>query len=215
MKHSYIVSMYIRGDSLQRDKKSVISIGDAAPFLISVIAMVTGIFFGAFAAVRLGSSDLTVYTESINLSVAAPLKTTEGFLNSLLQNVKTIALFWFLGMTVIGSIPLVAVTFYKGYAIGFTVAVLVLQYKLSGLLAAIIGVLPHSIIFIPTYIILAGLCVSFSSKLLADRKNIKSLFLSYSLRTVFLLLVIALGSAVEGYLSSWFFKIALGLAANS
>lgn len=140
MNHTYSISMYIRGDNLHKDKKNEVNIREATPYLISIIAMITGILIGAFSAVRLSPSDITKYADSINLSISAPLKTTESFLSSLTQNAKTIALFWFLGMTVIGSIPLVAVTYYKGYAIGFTVALLLLNYKLAGFLAGPLSV---------------------------------------------------------------------------
>ena len=79
----------------------------------------------------------------------------------------------------------------------------------KGLVTAAACVLPHSIIILPAYILLATLGTGFSARLALGEKNIRPLFVRYTLTVMLVFLAILLGCLIEGYISLSLVKITL------
>jgi len=179
-------------------------------YLIAIAAVIMGVIIGSASVGRLDEADAQTLYQSI-ISSTVNIKAQSTFAKSLFQNAKSVIIFWILGMTVIGTAPMVIAVGAKGYAVGFTVGFLVKYYGLTGFLASVSGVLPHNIIILPCYILLAAAGMNFSQKLLMGTGNIKVSFVSYSALTAILFGIISIGSVVEGYVSSSLIKAALGI----
>lgn len=191
---------------LQKGKKRQIRIFKFAPHLIALAATAAGVLVGAFSATKISDAEAVSCAESIKAALASP-EGSKGFYGAFIENIKFTAVYWFLGTTVIGSISLTMLSYCRGYSVGLTVAFLIKQYALTGFLASAAGVLPHTLIYIPAYILMAGFGIQLSVDVMSDKKSLKSLFVSYSARVVIMFALVCVGAVTEGYFSSWLFRV--------
>ncbi|MDR3593025.1 MAG: stage II sporulation protein M [Negativicutes bacterium] len=141
--------------------------------------------------------------------------TPELFGTVLLNNVKTVALMWLLGFTVVGIPFVLFIIFTRGFVIGFTVGFLVNEYVLKGLVFALASVLPHNFLAVPALLVTGVSATSFSLMLVRRRLRAKAnLFyesIGYSLLCLLMLILIVIASLVEVYISPVFMKLVVGL----
>jgi stage II sporulation protein M len=112
-----------------------------------------------------------------------------------MNQVRTAFAIWFLGLTIIGFPLILAVLFYRGFSLGFTVGFLVHQKAGAGILISILSLLPQNLIYIPALLMWAVISLNFSVNIFRGRgANALSWrsFLSYSF-TLLLFLLIFLG----------------------
>lgn len=133
----------------------------------------------------------------------------QTFINAL----KEIGMVWFLGLTVIGLPLIVAIIFFKGFILGFTVGFLVQQKASQGIAFSLLAILPPNLLEIPALFVAAILGISFSISLLRGR-NIREAgflprFLAYTLLMFLVMVLVAGGGLVEAYLSPLFARIVL------
>ncbi len=182
-------------------------------FTASSAALAIGVAAGAFMAARLSGDEAASLAADIIQSVGNASGTT-SFSKSLLQNSQSVLLFWVLGMSVVGAPLLLAAIGVKGYAVGYTVGFLVRSFGLTGFLASASGVLPHNLLIVPCYVLLAGFGICFSKTLLKGGRDTKGQFTAYTLKAVLIFAVILSGSVFEGYISSGLMKNAMSIVIN-
>jgi len=133
----------------------------------------------------------------------------------LLNNVKTVALMWLLGFTVVGIPFVLFIIFTRGFVIGFTVGFLVNEYVLKGLVFALASVLPHNFLAVPALLITGVSATSFSLMLVRRRLRAKAnLFyesIGYSMLCLLMLVMMVIASLVEVYISPVFMKLVVSL----
>ncbi|AFS78413.1 stage II sporolation protein M [Gottschalkia acidurici 9a] len=129
------------------------------------------------------------------------------------NNLQTLIMIWFLGITVIG-IPLVAgVVLLRGFVVGFTVGFLVKELGLKGFLFSILSILPQNIFLIPWIIASSVVSIGFSIKIIKSRtnKSNKFVFLNeltrYSIVIGILFLISIIGILIESYATPMFMKL--------
>lgn len=186
-------------------------------YIITILSFTIGIATGAFTVNALSNSQVEelfsyiqeffyiVNTQNVNAS--------ELFKLSIFNNIKTLALLWILGITVIG-IPLILIIIgIKGFMIGFTVGFLIKCLSFKGVLFTFLGILPQSLIIIPCYIVLGIICINFSLSMIRNktkikyrREDIKTQFLSYSTLVLLIFLLLTIGSIIEAYITPVFIK---------
>ncbi len=175
-------------------------------YVFSVVALIAGIIAGSIAA---GRTDGKEIIDGLLHNVTAETGQAVCFRHSVIQNLKITALFWLMGLTVIGSFFTPVLVAGRGYAVGLGVGVLIKNYGIKGLVAAAAGVLPHSILLIPAYILLSVLSTGFSGRLCAGEKNIKQVLIKYTFTVMLVFCVILIGCLVEGYVSLSLVKLTL------
>lgn len=131
-----------------------------------------------------------------------------AFLNQL----RTALAIWFLGLTVIGFPLILAVVFYRGFALGFTAGFLVQQKAGAGVLIFILSLLPQNLVYIPALLMWSVIAVNYSLYIFRG-KGANSLswrsFLSYTFMLLFFILVFLGGAFIEAFLSPWLLKLVL------
>ncbi|NPV70894.1 MAG: stage II sporulation protein M [Firmicutes bacterium] len=179
----------------------------AAYFFVGVL-FVTGVAFGAVAVKGLTAdqkSELVAYVDTLLRGVVRytePVSRAKVFQASLLNNLKTAAALWFLGVTVIG-IPLVLlIVFTRGFTLGFAVAFLVEDMGYRGILFSAAAVLPQNLLAVPAILSLGVLSLSFSFILIASRRSGRGIdflgeFSRYSLLAALLGAALLASSGVE------------------
>jgi len=108
---------------------------------------------------------------------------------------------WFLGLSVIGAPAALAFVFLRGFAIGFTVRLLVEEYALKGALLGLVSVAPHSLFSVFGICLAAGAALTFAvgaAKLMTGRAAGESVLSHFAAAT---LLCAVAGSSVA--LGAW------------
>ncbi|WP_059171023.1 stage II sporulation protein M [Bacillus sp. FJAT-27445] len=186
-------------------------------FLFVSILFMMGVIFGAIIvnSMSLGQKEALFYYLSQFFSQVANGKTessSELFLQSLLHNSKFIALMWVLGISIIGLPVILILLFIKGMVVGFTVGFLVSQMGWKGFAFAFVSILPQNIIIIPVFIVMAAVSIVFSFKMISRQftkkysQPIVPIFWRYVLFLAAAVVLLALASGMEAYLSPGFMK---------
>lgn len=125
---------------------------------------------------------------------------------------RTALTIWFLGLTVIGIPLILAVVFYRGFSLGFTVAFLVHQKAGAGVLISILSLLPQNLIYVPAVLMWAVISLNFSGFIFRGRGETAlfwRIFLSYFFMLLVFLLILFSGAFIETFLSPWFLNTLL------
>lgn len=142
---------------LKNNKKSIIFL-----FILTAIAVATGSIFSLI----LNDNDKQLVNESINnffLSLGSLNYIDTLKVATLEQSIFTLFI-WLLGFSIIG-IPIILFSFFlKVFTLGFSIANIIIIYKLKGILLALFYIFPHHILNIINYAFLTiiSLKVSFS-----------------------------------------------------
>lgn len=192
-------------------------------YFFVILLFLIGVIFGALAVKTLGEEQkaelityLKVFLQGLQRGQDTGLDTGGLVRQAVFNNMKTIALIWLLGLTVIGVPIILFVVFTRGFVIGFTVGFLVNEYVLRGVVFAVVSVIPHNVLVIPAIIIAAVSGVSFSliivrNRLRPHRINLAYEGMAYTSLAVLLLAVVIVGGLVEGYITPVFMKAATAL----
>lgn len=191
-------------------------------FFITLI-LIIGVVIGALAVKTLPEdqkAELIQYLSVLfhRLNTPDGYNASDGhalFSSLVLNNLKTVALMWFLGFTIIGIPFVLFIIFTRGFVIGFTVGFLVDEYVTKGLLFALASVLPHNFIAIPSLLICGVSATSFSLALVRRRMRVNTSLLyeaiKYTAVCVFMFLLLVVAAGVEAYVSPVFMKLMAGL----
>lgn len=142
-----------------------------------------------------------------NISSVALLK------QSLLNNLQTVLLIWFLGVIVIGIPIVMGVLVLRGFVVGFTVGFLIESFGFKGFIFAFCAVLPQNIFIIPCLLILSVISIKFSITILKNKfkKTVQYNFVNrltkYTVSMAMVSIIIIIGSVVEAYITPIFMRL--------
>ena len=125
--------------------------------------------------------------------------------NSMGQNIILAIVLWFFGTTVIGLPVVFGIVLYRGFCLGYTIAVCVtIMGLLQGLWFVLILLLLQNILFIPAMLALAVSGFKLYKSIIKDRnkENIKIEVVRHTVFSFLMLLVLMLASVVEIFLST-------------
>lgn len=119
-------------------------------------------------------------------------------------NLRTAALVWLGGITIIGLPLVLALVFLRGFVVGFAVGFLVFQKGLRGVLFAASAILPHNLLAVPALFVLSVSAISFAIFAYRHRNEIPRLFLGREMAGYTAILLAVAGvllaaSALEAY----------------
>ncbi len=187
-----------------------------ALYSLVLIFFVAGIAAGAFTVDALSfvqKEELINYFQSFfSVLGKEPIQSTFVFKQSLLNNSQFVLIIWVLGITVIGLPLILTIIAIKGFIIGFSVSFLVEGMGFKGFLFALAAVLPQNLFIVPGVLFAGVLGISFSLSMFRRRKSqLKRRFSSeltvYSFNILISLLLLFIGSLIEGYITPIFIKL--------
>lgn len=124
--------------------------------------------------------------------------------NSLIINYLFVGCIWILGLSMIGIVINIFLTYIKGFLVGFSLSSIFLTYKSKGILACILYTIPVQIINIMVVIILSIYSVMFSLNLLEviNSKNNKTKLMikKYFIILILCIILSFISSLLEVYL---------------
>ena len=134
--------------------------------------------------------------------------------NSLIINYIWIGCIWILGLSMIGIVINIFLTYIKGFILGFSISSIFLTYKYKGIIASLLFCIPTQIINITIIITLTIYSIMFSNNLLkiiiSKKGNNRLMLKKYSL----ILMICIIGSFISSLLEAYFFPNILKLVIN-
>lgn len=192
--------------------KSIIKehiLNNSREYIIVTLIFIIGIFLGVLFVNNINETQRTDITTYFN-SFIEKTKTAENIDNielvktSIFQNVLLAITIWFFGTTVIG-IPIVfGIVLYRGFCLGYTIAICTSIMGLSkGLLFIILSLVLQNIIFIPAVLALAVSGFKLYKSIIKDnrRENIKLEVVRHTMFSFIMMLLLIITSLIEIFIS--------------
>lgn len=178
-------------------------------YLLNLIILTAGIMTGAVSVKFLGHEALAELAGDFDAFLAGSGQyagsQAEVTRQALYNNLLLLGATGFLGLTVAGFPLILALVALRGFALGFTVAFLVQTRAFSGILMALLAVLPQNLVNIPVLLLAGVAAYSFSLDLVRGRRDplmpLGRRILLYLAFFLALAPVSASGSLLEAYLS--------------
>lgn len=177
--------------------------------IVSLLFMV-GIFLGVFFVNNIEDAQRLEITTYFN-SFLEKLRNTESLdymklLNgSIGQNILLAIVLWFFGTTVIGIPVVFGIVLYRGFCLGYTIAVCITIMGLpQGVLFVLILLFLQNILFIPAILALAVSGFKLYKSIIKDRnkENIKIEVIRHTIFSFIMLLILVVSSIIEILLST-------------
>lgn len=183
-------------------------------FVISILIL--GVITGSIFMTIINNNDKQVIINKISVFIQNinnyNLDNTVSFKNSIITNFTYVIIIWILGMTIIGVIFNIFMTYIKGFVVGFSLTSFIVMYKTKGVILSFLYLIFGQLLNIFAVLLLMIYSILFSTKLLKqifkDKTNTLSNFIKkYS----FILLIASVMSLVSSILETFVFPSLLKL----
>ncbi len=185
-------------------------------YFVIILCLLIGISVGGFTVKIINTNhkqELVSYLKGFfGLFHNSSIRSSDIFSQSLINNFQLLVLCYILGISIIGVLGIFFIIAFKGFVIGFTVGLLIEQFKFKGCLLFLFGVLPQNLIIISTFIAASVLSLSFALAFIKNRlnkikhKNPYKGFLKYTATYLILGALILVAVSIEAIISPIFIK---------
>jgi len=190
-----------------------------AAWILLFLVFAGGLFIGFSAPQHLEAAEMSqigVFIDSLVKNIPAmEINSLAEFRNSLFFNGGIALGIWFLGASVIGSPLAIGLLFYKGFTLGFSIALLLTNNALNGFIIILLTVIPQNIILIPAFLLATYWALSFAGSMFRKKEAGGNLFLPafgrYSCYFLLILAAIAAAALLQGFLGPWLLKTFLNI----
>ena len=178
-------------------------------YILVTLIFIIGIFLGVLFINQIQEGQKTEITSYLNnfiekMKNIESLNHIELLKNSMGQNILLAIVLWFFGTTVIG-IPIVfGLVLYRGFCLGYTIAICITIMGLpQGLLFALLLLLVQNILLIPAILALAVSGFKLYKSIVKDRnkENVKIEIVRHTVFSFIMLLVLVVASVIEIFIS--------------
>ena len=186
-------------------------------FVISILIL--GVITGSIFMTIINNNDKQVIINKISVFIQNinnyNLDNTVSFKNSIITNFTYVIIIWILGMTIIGVIFNIFMTYIKGFVVGLSLTSFIVMYKTKGVILSFLYLIFGQLLNIFAVLLLMIYSILFSTKLLKqifkDKTNTLSNFIKkYS----FILLIASVMSLVSSILETFVFPSLLKLVVK-
>ena len=183
-------------------------------YMIVSLLFIIGIFLGVLFVNHVQEAqklEITTYLSTFidKMKNTENLNHMELLKNSMGQNIMLAIILWFFGTTVIGLPVVFGLVLYRGFCLGYTIAVCITIMGLpQGILLVLILLLLQNILFIPAILALAVSGFKLYKSIIKDRnkENIKIEVVRHTLFSLIMLLILLLSSIIETFFSTSILK---------
>lgn len=190
-------------------------------YLLVLLIFTLGVVAGALSVKLMGDAQASELNEYFYLFVdylteQQPVNQALILQRSVLQNGKLVLALWLCGTVFFGFVAALAVVFYRGFTIGFTVGFLAEQNAVRGVLFSLGAILPQNLVYVPVILVTGVLSVSFSLLIFRQRFRKKTFpfgtyFFQFSMAMLVALLAFTAGSVVEAMITPVFMRAVASL----
>ena len=179
-------------------------------YMIVSLLFIIGIFLGVLFVNHVQEAqklEITTYLSTFmdKMKNTENLNHMELLKNSMGQNIMLAIILWFFGTTVRGLPVVFGLVLYRGFCLGYTIAVCITIMGLpQGILLVLILLLLQNILFIPAILALAVSGFKLYKSIIKDRnkENVKIEVVRHTIFSLIMLLVLVLSSVIEIFLST-------------
>lgn len=186
-------------------------------YFLVILCFLIGVSVGAFTVKVINEhqkQELVSYLRGFfQLFDDYELKASDILRQSITNNLQLMAINWILGIIVIGIPFIFGIIGFKGFVIGFTVGLLIDEFKFWGILLFLFAVFPQNLIFVPVFIGSTVISLTFSVMLVKVKVNkvrnfsFLKQFLLYSAVYFILCIVVVIGSLIESFITPIFIRL--------
>lgn len=186
-------------------------------YLLITLLFIIGIFLGVLFVNNIQEtqkSEMTTYLNNYigKMKDIETLNHAELLKSSIGQNIVLAITLWFFGTTVIGIPVVFGMIVYRGFCLGYTIAVCIMALGLpQGILFVFILLLWQNILFIPAILALAVSGFKLYKSIMKDRnkENVKIEVIRHTIFSFIMLLVLMISSIIEIFLSTNILKVVI------
>lgn len=183
-----------------------------------IVIFILGLVFGSLFINFITDSDKVILKEQVTTYFSSVKKLSNDvfginvFLSESLNNVIQLLIIFILGVSMVGSFTVVIILFFKGFMLGTTLSVIILNYQLKGVVGALLYVFPVMVINVLIYVFLSFFALHASIKFLKallkkDNLNFKTFLGKYLLSFIISLILIIITSLIDAYLTPLLLKL--------
>ena len=188
--------------------------------IIAFSIFIIGIITGSIFILVINTNDKNLVIEHITKFFSNINSSNYSYLDSL-KNILSLNYFyviaiWTLGLSILGILVNIFLTYLKGFIVGFTTSALIITYGFKSILAIILYIVPHTLINSLVIIVLTIYSITFSRYLLVQifqKKDMKTKnFMKKYLIILLIAAVLTLVSSIsEVYLFPFLLKLIIKL----
>ena len=180
------------------------------PYIITALLFVIGIFLGVLFINHMQETQKTEISNYLN-NFIENFKNTEKLDQTLLlqtslqQNIMLVIILWFFGTTVIGLPIVFGIILYRGFCLGYTIAVVTSILGISkGILFTSVTLILPNILFIPALFALAVSGFKLEQSIVKEKRkeNVKLEIIRHTIFCFIMIGIIVLSSLVEIFIST-------------
>ena len=179
-------------------------------YFILIIIFLLGLIIGLIVVNNSSEEQETEITNYINtfiteLKNGSKLDYFKLLKSSFGNNLFLVIILWFMSLAVIGIPAVYGMVGCKGFCMGYTISSVVMTLGTGkGIVFVLSSMLVHNIILIPCMLAVAVSGINLYKSIIKDRKkeNIKIEIIRHTLFCLIMLVVMAVGSLIETYISS-------------
>ena len=183
-----------------------------------LITFIVGLVFGSLFINFITDADKSLLIEQVSTYFSSIKKLSSDvfginvFLNESLNNALQLLIIFILGISMIGVFAVVIILFFKGFMLGTTLSVIILNYQLKGVVGTLLYVFPVMIINILIYVFLSFFALHASIKFLKalfkkDNLNFKTFLGKYLLAFIISIILILIACLLDAYLTPILLKL--------
>ena len=188
--------------------------------IIAFSVFIIGITTGSIFIMVINANDKSLIVEHITNFFENVNSSNYSYLDSL-KNILSLNYFyviviWILGLSILGILVNMFLTYLKGFIIGFTTSSLIITYGFKSILAVILYIIPHTLINSLVIIVLTIYSITFSKYMLIQIFQKKDMKTKNFMKKYLIILLIAISltlvsSISEVYLFPFLLKLIIKL----
>ena len=179
-------------------------------YFILIIIFLLGLIVGLIVVNNSSEEQETEITNYINtfiteLKNGSKLDYFKLLKSSFGNNLFLVIILWFMSLVVIGIPAVYGMVGYKGFCMGYTISSVVMTLGTGkGIAFVLSSMLIHNIILIPCMLAVAVSGINLYKSIMKDRRkeNIKLEIIRHTVFCLIILVIMAVGSLIETYISS-------------
>lgn len=188
--------------------------------IIAFSIFIIGIITGSIFIMVINTNDKSLVVEHITKFFSNVNSSDYSYLDSLKNmlslNYFYVIVIWVLGLSILGILVNIFLTYLKGFIIGFTTSALIITYGFKSILAVILYIIPHTLINSLVIIVLTIYSITFSRYLLIQIFQKKDMKTKNFMKKYLIILLIAVAltlvsSISEVYLFPFLLKLIIKL----
>lgn len=188
--------------------------------IIAFSVFIIGIITGSIFIMVINTNDKSLVVEHITKFFSNVNSSDYSYLDSLKNmlslNYFYVIVIWILGLSILGILVNIFLTYLKGFIIGFTTSSLIITYGFKSILAVILYIIPHTLINSLVIIVLTIYSITFSRYLLIQIFQKKDMKTKNFMKKYLIILLIAVAltlvsSISEVYLFPFLLKLIIQL----